>query len=230
MSKHSKDPKTEGSSTPSETNEPLIPYGNEPLSFEKVWLMFQETDRMFKETDRKMQETDRKMQETDRKMQQTDKRLEAMYKESRKEFKRLNNLFVTQWGKLIEALIAPSCLRLFQERGIDISRMYPNVRVEGKELEAEFDLVMANGGEVVVVEVKTTLQVSHVDEFLEKMERIREYLPEHKEKKIYGGVAAIKYDGSSDKYAYRKGLFVLVNKGENIIRILNRADFSPKEF
>lgn len=170
------------------------------------------------------------MQETDRKMQETDQKLERMYKESRKDFKRLNNLFVTQWGKLIEALITPSCLRLFRERGIDISRTYTNVKVEGKQLEAEFDIVMANGKEVVIVEVKTTFTISYVDELLEKLQRIREYLPEHKDKNIYGAVAAIKYDSSSDKYAYKKGLFVLVNKGENIIKIANKKDFSPREF
>ncbi|MFW6350788.1 MAG: hypothetical protein ACOC2E_00235 [Bacteroidota bacterium] len=213
-----------------DVNEPMLPYGNEPLTFEKVWLLFKETDRKMQETDRKMQETDRKMKETDRKMLETDRKLEKMYKESRKDFKRLNNLFVTQWGKLMEALITPSCLRLFRARGIDISRIYTNVKVERKELEAEFDIVMANGSEVVIVEVKTTFTTSYVDDLLEKMTRIREYLPEHKDKIIYGAVAAIKYDSSSDKYAYKKGLFVLVNSGENILKIANKNDFSPREF
>jgi hypothetical protein len=41
------------SSSPDQTN----PDG--PLSFEKVWLMFQETDKKFQETDRKFKETDK---------------------------------------------------------------------------------------------------------------------------------------------------------------------------
>ena len=43
-------------------SEPFENYG-QPLTFEKVWLMFQETDKMFRETDRKFQETDKKMKE-----------------------------------------------------------------------------------------------------------------------------------------------------------------------
>ena len=38
-------------------NEPITGYGqgHEALTFEKVWLMFKETDKQFKETDKKIQ-------------------------------------------------------------------------------------------------------------------------------------------------------------------------------
>jgi len=53
--------------------------------FDKVWLLFQETDKKFRDTDKKMQDTDKKIKE-------------------------LANLFTTQWGKLIESLVEPlSC-------------------------------------------------------------------------------------------------------------------------
>lgn len=42
----------------STVNEPAVPYG-QPLDFQQVWLMFQETNRQFKETDRKIRELDR---------------------------------------------------------------------------------------------------------------------------------------------------------------------------
>jgi len=53
--------------------EPMADYA-QPLTFEKVWQMFQETDKQFKETRLQMQETDRKFKETDRKFQETDKK------------------------------------------------------------------------------------------------------------------------------------------------------------
>lgn len=197
-------------------NEPIQPYGNEPLTFEKVWIMFQETDKKFKETERLLTE---KFEETGRQFKETDKQL-----------KRLSGLFTTQWGKLMEALILPSCLKLFKLRGIDIQRTYSNVKIQGKKLDAEFDIVLANGKEVVIVEVKTTMTPNYVDEFLEKMLNIRTYFPEFKEKIIYGAVAGIKYENASDKYAYKNGLFVLINSGENIIKIANKKQFEPKEF
>ena len=119
--------------------------------------------------------------------QETDKQ----FKETDKKIQKLSNLFTTQWGKLMEALITPSCLKLFKKRGIDISRTYPNVKVEKEDLEGEFDIVLANGGEVVIVEVKTTMTPTFVNEFLEKLKRIREYLPEHRDKNIYGAVAGM---------------------------------------
>ena len=184
---------------------PVYGSGQEALTFEKVWLMFQETRQRQEETDRQMKETDKKI-------------------------KQLSNLFTTQWGKLMEALITPSCLKLFKERGLDIMRTYTNVKVETNELEGEFDIVLADGNEVVIVEVKTTMTSGYVNDFLEKMARIREYLPEHKEKTIFGAVAAIKYENASDKYAYKNGLFVLINKGEDIIKIANKQGFVPKAF
>ena len=39
----------------SKVNEPLASYG-QPLNFEQVWLMFQETNKQFKETDKKIKE------------------------------------------------------------------------------------------------------------------------------------------------------------------------------
>lgn len=193
------------SSDPHQVNEPMADYGQQNLDFNKIWLLFQETDAKFKETDAKFKETDKKLNKA-------------------------IGLFTTQWGKLMEALIAPSCLKLFRERGIDISRTYTNVKVEQGHLQGEFDIVLANGSEVVIVEVKTTLTPAYVDDFLEKLNRIREYLPEHKEKNIYGAVAGIKYENSSDRYAYKNGLFVLVNKGEEIIKIANNKVFSPRKF
>ena len=252
---------------PSGVEEPVPAYGaSDPLTFEKVWLMFQETSKQFRETDRKFLETDRKFQETDKKFQETDKKIEALersiresrnkndqdFERSRKEeekrrkemdrrleesarqrdlaIQKLSSLFTSQWGKLIEAIIKPSCLKLFKERGIDVWKTYTNVLIEGKEREAEFDVVLANGTEVVIVEVKTTMVPADIDEFLEKLEKIRIFFPEYHDKQVFGAIAAIKYDRSSDRYAYKKGLYVLANSGEDIVRIANKENFVPRAF
>lgn len=237
-----------------EFNEPLGEFAEPPLTFEKIWQLFMETDRKFKETDREFKETDRRFKETDRQFKETDrqfketalqfketdrrfketdrrfKETELQFKETDKKIEKLANLFTTQWGKLMEALIAPSCLQLFKDRNIDVNTTYSNIKIERENLQGEFDIVLANGKEIVIIEVKTTLTVGYVNEFLEKLHRIREYLPEQKDKLVYGAVAGIKYENNSDKYAYRNGLFVLVNKGEDLIRIANKEGFTPKEF
>ena len=70
-----------------------------PLSFEKVWLMFQETDKKFKETDKLLTE----------KFQDTDKKLN-----------KLEQLFTSQWGKLVESLVEGDVLKILNERGIEV--------------------------------------------------------------------------------------------------------------
>jgi len=49
---------------------------------------------------------------------ETDKR----FKETDKKIKELSALFTGQWGKLIEALVKPSALKLFQDRGIEVTK------------------------------------------------------------------------------------------------------------
>ena len=44
---------------------------------------------------------------------ETEKLLSEKFQETDKKVKELANLFTTQWGKLVEALVEPSCLRLF---------------------------------------------------------------------------------------------------------------------
>ena len=188
-----------------EVNEPMPSYSEKPLDFQQVWLMFQEVKEAFKETDIQFKKTDKKINQ-------------------------VLGLFTSQWGKLVEAIIAPSCLKLFKERGIDVTGIYPNVKVHHGNLQGEFDVVLRNGSEVVIVEIKTTFTKEIVDDFLEKMAIVREYFPEYGEKKFYGAIAAIKYDENSHRYAYKKGLFVLINKGENIVKIANDDKFVPLEF
>jgi len=79
--------------------------------------MFQETDRQLKETDRilteKFQETDRilteRFQETDRilteRFQETDRMLSTKFSETDKKIRKLDQLFTSQWGKLVDSLV-----------------------------------------------------------------------------------------------------------------------------
>ena len=70
------------------------------LTKEDILKMFEETDRRFRETDRRL---DKRFAETDKKL------------------KELASLFTGQWGKLIEALVRPAALKLFQERGVKVT-------------------------------------------------------------------------------------------------------------
>ena len=191
----------------------------------EVWIMWKETDKRFKGTDERFKETDEKFKETDKKFQETDKQI----KELSREIMRLSNLFTTQWGKLIEALVEPGTVKLFKERGIRINKSARRVEVEDEEgrVIMEIDILLENEQEVVVIEVKTKVKVEDVRDLLEKLASFKRYFPRYKEARVYGAIAGIDFEEEADKYAYRQGLFVLKFK-EGVVKIANDQKFKPK--
>lgn len=170
--------------------------------WERLQKIVQETSEQMKETDRRMKETDRRMRETDRKMKQ------------------LFDQFTTQWGRVVEEVAKPAALKLFKDIGIDIDHVFQEPRHRKRdEMEMEVDAILVNTTAVVAVEVKTTLKQKDVDYFLKQMEIFKELFREFKDKTIYVAVAAIKFDGSSDLYAKKNGVFVLRCNGESIFKL-----------
>ena len=197
------------------------------LTKEDVWRTFAETDRRL---DHRFQETDRRL---DQRFQETEQMIREIAERSRerdKELRRLEGIFTGQWGKLVEALVTPSALRLFQERGVKVTETSRRVERVRDGLQMEIDILLSNTQEAVVIEVKTTLKVEDVREFLEQLERFTFFFPRYKGMSIYGGVAAIHIEEDADKFACRQGLFVLTGSGEGLITMLNSPDFKPKDW
>ena len=195
-----------------------------------------ETDRRMQETDRRMQETDRRLQETDRLVQQTaqslretDQLLKRLGQETDRRLRKLDDLFNGQWGKLMEALVEGDLVELLNQRGIAVHTTSTNRKQDFRGRLWEIDIIAVNDGEVVAVEVKTTLKVGHVDHFLETLRHFTRLAPEYREWRVYGAVAYLKEDESSATYAARQGLFVIRATGSSA-SIINRADFTPRFF
>ena len=147
--------------------------------------------------------------------------------------KELTNLFTGQWGKLIEALIKPGSLKLFQDRGINVQKRKTRMaeRLNGGR-HMEIDILLKNKVEkiAVVIEVKTTLQISDVNDFIKKFDTFLDFFPKYKGYTIHGAVAGVQIDEGIDKYAYRNGLFVLGLGREGLVRMLNDDKFDPRVF
>ena len=177
-----------------------------------------ETERRMQETDRRMQETDRQTQETRRQMRETDRRL-----------RKTEELFNSQWGKLIEALVKGDLIALLNRRGIEVHHTSTNLERNFGGRTWEIDILAVNSSEVVAVEVKTTLKVRDVDHFLNTLRNLTALMPEYAGHVAYGAMAYLKADESSDKYAEGQGLFVIRATGSSA-SITNRQDFRPRRF
>ena len=171
----------------------------------EVWQLFKETEARFRETDVKFQETDKRINQ-------------------------LTGLFTSQWGKMIEALVQPNALKLFQERGIEVHRVYRRAESQRNGQTMELDLLLENDRQVVVVEVKSTLRVADVQEFVDDLGQLMDFFPRYQDYEVYGAVAGLEMVEEADRYAYRQGLFVLGVVGEGFIRIKNDQNFRPRDW
>ncbi len=151
------------------------------------------------------QEAKRRGKELDLRMEKDRQEAKRRGKEIDRRLKKLDELFTSQWGKLIESLVEGDLVKLLKRRGITVDKTLVRreyIEVPGKPL-AEFDLIACNGNETVVIEVKTTLRVEDVDHFLKSMKLFRTAMPRFQNDIIYGGVAYINVVGSADKYAQK---------------------------
>lgn len=189
--------------------EPSAGYGaaapdSSGLTFEKVWQMFQETDKKFQETDKKFQETDKKLN-------------------------KLDYIFTSSWGKLIESLVEGDLIRLLNERGIKVQRTFTNAKFQTPQQQGEIDIIAENGNEVVAVEVKTSLKPEDIEEFAATLTIFKSVFPLYKNHKLYGAIAYLKADSHITKRAERLGLFVIRATGKSA-SITNHNTFKPKEY
>jgi len=185
-------------------------------TFDDIWRLFQETDRKFQETDRKFQETERLLKA---RAEEMDRAIQAVNKQ-------ISNLG-GQWGLFVENQVAPACERVFSERGIPVHMVSQRVKKRRDGDTLEIDVLVVNAGHVVLVEVKASLGVEDVREFLEDLRQFRVFFPEYADHQVHGAVAGMRIEDGADRYAYRQGLFVLAQTGDTI-RILNDERFQPK--
>jgi hypothetical protein len=165
----------------------------------------------------KWAEVDRALAELARESAETERRL------SRQE-----SMAGIHFGRLVEAIVEPSCLKLFQARGLPLTQSMRRLkgRVEGTEL--EIDILLTNSIQAVAVAVKSAFRVSDVKEFLEDLKLFRKVFPNFAKHTLYGAVAALEYMEECERFAARKGLFVL-KSASGLMEIANPLNFRAKK-
>ena len=195
-------------------------------TLDEVWALFREVADAQKETDRKFQETDHRFQETDRKFQETALQIEATNRQIKQISKKIGDLG-NRLGEFVEGLVKPAVVRLFQQRGIAVHEVHPDVSVNRHNQGIQIDLLVVNDAEAVLVEVKSKLAQADVDEHLERLTKFKQMLPRYADVRALGAVAAMVVPPEVARYAYRQGLFVLAQTGDSVA-ILNDDRFQPK--
>jgi hypothetical protein len=182
----------------------------------EIWQLFKETDAKFQETDARL---DRRFTETSAEIARTNANLQ-----------KLEGIFGNQWGRLIEALVQPGVLSLFQKRGYAVRRLHQRSKAQLNGDSIEIDLILEDEDEAILIEVKSGLTVEAVNDFLEDLAAFTRFFPVYGGYRIYGGVAGLEVPQDVARYAYRRGLFVLRVVGSDLVQILNDDRFQPRDF
>ena len=196
-----------------------------------------ETDKQLKETGKLQKETDKvlteKFKETDKiltdKFKETDKILSDKFKETDKKIKELAGLFTSQWGILVESLVEGDLVNILNERGIQVISTTQRRKGNYQGESFEYDIIAHNGIEIVIVEVKTKLRPGDVKKFIEKLNKVKTYLPEFANFKVMGAMAFLKADAGAEVMVEKRGLFVIKATGDSAA-IINQSNFKPRIF
>ena len=99
---------------------------------------------------------------------------------------------------------------------IRFNRITPRLIVGRKGKQSEYDIVMVNGANVGIVEVKYKAHINDLEQVHAQIARFKHDCPEFKHYLIYGGIAALSVPKDVSKAAKAQGLFVLKRKGEKL--------------
>ena len=195
-----------------------------PITIEDIYKLFQnsqeQADRRAAEADRRTAELERLMAESkaesDRRVAEAERLAAAAKAERERSMANLEktvertskavDALTTRWGRFVEGLVEPAVVDLFQQRGIDVTEVYPRARTKRQGYAMEIDILAVDDTELVLVECKSRLSKDDVDEFIEKLTHFKQSFPHYQNYKAYGAVAGIEVNEGIDRYAYKKGL------------------------
>ena len=185
------------------------------MTFEKVWLYFQESK----------EEAQKQYEETQRQIRELSKIVEN-------QSKNINGINDTI-GKFSEAMFLPEIHERFKKFGYNFrsDSVIPNRTFvnDNDQKIAEADIYLANETTAMIVEVKAKISQNDIDEHITRINNIRnDFNNRNDRRKIIGTIASPIIDPSLITYAHNLGLFVLVQSGESVKIADMPENFKPK--
>ncbi|RLD54196.1 MAG: hypothetical protein DRJ05_15115 [Bacteroidetes bacterium] len=190
--------------------EPIAEYA-QPLTFEKVWLMFKETDKKFKETDSRFKETDKEFQETKEELRETGRYI----KELSKNLGGIGN----SNGYYAEQFFADALEKKMQLLNVKLEYSERNKQkyIKSKKIREEYDVILTNSDIQVFVEIKYRFKQEHFNKLVNrKIPNYRILFPENKHFKIRVAIAAFSFEKGVLEIAKQHGFYILTRIGEDL--------------
>jgi hypothetical protein len=161
-----------------------------------------ETDLLLKEVSQQQKENAQQLKETDRQQQKTDKQL--------KELGQQIGGLGAKFGSFTEGLALPSMETILRQRfGMEV--ISPSVRVSKDGQHLEIDVLAYTNGELntaYIVEVKSHAKEESITQLKSILQRFRRFFSEHKDKKLYGILAAVDLSPGLREKILQEGFYV----------------------
>jgi hypothetical protein len=186
---------------------------NTQQAVEEIWEMFRATD---KRLDLRFKEIAERSKETDKQIKELGKQIGG-----------LGNKF----GGFTEGMAFPSMQRILMEK-FKMEYISPRVTMRKNGDTLELDVLAYSDGEinaVYVVEVKSRLRTEELNEILENLKRFPKFFPEHKNKALYGIVAAVDVPEQMKKKVLDAGLYLALIR-DDTFQLDVPEGFQPKKF
>ena len=183
---------------------------------EDVWRLLAELTAAQKETDRQLKEVSQQQKETElllKEVSQQQKENAQQQKETDKQLKELGKQIGglgAKFGSFTEGLALPSMETILRQRfGMEV--ISPSVRVSKEGQHLEIDVLAYTNGELniaYIVEVKSHVRQEDITQLKSILQRFRRFFPEHKDKKLYGILAAVDLSPELREKILQEGLYV----------------------
>jgi len=187
-----------------------------------------ETDQRLQELACAQKETDLQLKETAQQLKETDKQLSKQLKNLAEQIGGLGNKF----GSFTEGWAFPSMVKVLRNQ-FKMESIATNFQVkhdDGKIMELDvFAYSNGNLNTACIVEVKSHVREEDIQQLLRQLTRLREFLPEHANKKLYGILAGVQFPKQMKEKIWEQGLYLAAIHDEHFTLQVS-DNFQPKIF
>ena len=166
------------------------------------------------ETQKQILKTQLQMEESQLQIKESQQRAEKIVADLSKYIEGLCNTL----GRFTESLFTNELWMKFIELGFPVTRQSNHMKFcDSKKVLAEVDLFIENEEYAIPVDIKTDLFERHVDDHLERIVIVRNYLNARGDnRKLIGAVAGGTVPENVLRYAQNRGLYVIIQNGDSV--------------
>jgi hypothetical protein len=175
-----------------------------------------ETDLLLKEVSQQQKENAQQLKETDLLLKEVSQQQKENAQQQKKTDKQLKELgqqiggLGAKFGSFTEGLALPSMETILRQRfGMEV--VSPSVRVSKNGQHLEIDVLAYTNGELntaYIVEVKSHAKEESITQLKSILQRFRSFFSEHKDKKLYGILAAVDLSPGLREKILQEGFYV----------------------